>query len=132
MTKEELLTKFPMDPKVQDYFFTNFSTMKVVLNQIMAKQMGMELPERTISDICQIFFYVAINVENALDEQYKFGIYIVNNSLSKQLDIFKNGIIGIGRSSMARGVPLDNILEYLGLYYDDVHKKLFPHQPIIL
>jgi hypothetical protein len=132
MNVDELAIKFPLDSKAKDYFFKYFSKMKEVVAQIVAKQMGMQLPGKSVSEICQIFFYVGINIENALDPRYKFGIDLVNKNFSKQVDIFRNDLISVAKDSISKGVPQDYILEYLCFYYEDVHKKLFPNEPIIL
>lgn len=132
MNVDELPIRFPLTTESKDYFFNTFSAMKNVMSQIVAKQMKMQLPEKTVSDICQIFFYVGINIEHALDVRYKFGIDLVNNNFSKQIEIFRNDLISIARESISRGVPQDYILEYLSFYYEDVHKKLFPNHQIIL
>jgi len=132
MTLDELIRDFPLEPRFQEYFFKSFSTMKQVMDDIVVNSMQMQLPERTTSDLCQIFFYASIDLEKHLDEQFQFGIDIINNHMEKQLNIFKKDIKAIAEATLSRGVPLDNILEYLCLYYDDVHRKIFPTQPIIL
>lgn len=132
MNVDELPIKYPLASETKEYFFKTFSTMKDVMGKIVAKQMGMQLPEKSVSEICQIFFYVGINIENALDERYKFGIDLVNKNFSKQVEIFRNDLLTVARNSISKGVPQDYILEYLCFYYEDVHKKLFPNQPIIL
>lgn len=132
MNVDELPILYPLATESKEYFFKTFSTMKDVMGKIVAKQMGMQLPEKSVSEICQIFFYVGINIENALDERYKFGIDLVNNHFSKQVEIFRDDLLTIARNSISKGVPQDYILEYLCFYYEDVHKKLFPNQPIIL
>lgn len=132
MNVDELPVKYPLASETKEYFFKTFSTMKDVMSKIVAKQMGMQLPEKSVSEICQIFFYVGINIENALDERYKFGIDLVNKNFAKQVEIFRNDLLTVARNSISIGVPQDYILEYLCFYYEDVHKKLFPNQQIIL
>lgn len=131
MNVDELPIRIPLDLKTKEYFFRTFSTMKEVMSQVVAKQMGLQLPEKALSEICQIFFFVAINIEDTLDARYKQGIDLVNNNLSKQLEIFTNDLISIAENSISRGVPEDYILQYLCFYYEDTHKKLFPNQSII-
>jgi len=132
MSTNELPIRFPLLPETKEMFFYFFSTLKNSMGEIVAKQLGMQLPESTISEICQIFFYVCIDNENVLDKRYKFGVDIVNSNLSKHVALVKKYLLSVASESIARGVPSVNILEYLRLYYEDVHKKLFPNQPIIL
>lgn len=132
MNINELLTEFPLVEKEKEYFDSTFSIMKEVLPKVVSQQMNMELPEKVVSEICQIFFYVTINIESALNEQYKFGIDLVNTNFQKQLNIFREDISNIARNAMSRGVPKDNILEYLSCYFQETFEKLFPNQKIIL
>lgn len=132
MNINDLLNKFPLVESEKEYFDSTFSIMKEILPNVVSKQVNMVLPDKTVSEICQIFFYVTINVENALKERYKFGVDLVNNHLQKQLNIFKVGVLDIARNSMSRGVPKDYILEYISCYFQLTFEKIFPNQKIIL
>lgn len=132
MNVDELPTKYPLDPQIKDYFYKTFNTLKDVMKESVSNQMGMQIPTKTISEICQIYFYIGINIEYLLDERYKFGIDLVNRNFSKQNELFMDDLVEIANKSIDRGVPQDKILEYLCFYFEDTHNKLFPHQPIIL
>jgi hypothetical protein len=132
MNVDELPIKYPLDPQITNYLYKFFSQLKDVMTESVSKQMGMQIPPKTVSEICQIFFYVGINIEYLLHDRYKFGIDIVNRNFTKLNEEFREDLINIANKSIQRGVPQDNILEYLCFYYEDVHKKLFPNEPIIL
>ncbi len=132
MNVDSLPIRYPLDPKAKDYFYQTISSLKNILGQTVAKQMNMQLPEKSVSEICQIFFYVAINIENALDPRYKFGVDLVKKNFSKQVAAFQDDLTNIAQNAINKGVPKDFILEYLCFYYEDTQKKLFPTHPIIL
>lgn len=93
--------------------------------------MGIQLPEKDVSEICQIFFCLGNNISLNSDERYQFGIDLVTSDLSESLDIFRKDLVSVVRKSMHKGVPHDHIIEYLAFYYEEVHKKIFTNEPII-
>ena len=132
MNVDSLPIKYPLDPKAKEYFFQTFSSFKNIVNRTVSTQMNMQIPEKSVSEICQIFFYIAINIENTLDPRYKFGVDLVKKNFPKQAEIFQEEVLKLAQKEINKGVPKDFILEYLCFYYEDTHKKLFPNQPIIL
>mgnify|MGYP006424493777 CR=1 FL=1 len=51
----------------------------------VAKQMDMQLPEKSVSEICQIFFCIGTNIQNALNDRYEFGIDLFKRTFSHKL-----------------------------------------------
>lgn len=131
MNLAELPVKYPLSPGTQKYFFKTFSRMKDLISQTVGRRMGIQLPEKDVSEICQIFFCLGNNISLNSDERYQFGIDLVTSDLSESLDIFRKDLVSVVRKSMHKGVPHDHIIEYLAFYYEEVHKKIFTNEPII-
>jgi len=124
--------RYPLDPTTENFIFRTIREMQDLLQETVASQMKIQLPEKAQSEICQIYFYVAINIENLLDPRYKPGIDLINKNFSKQLANFQNDLQGIALSSINKGVPKAYILEYLCMYFESGYKKVFPNQPLII
>ena len=131
MNLTELPIKYPLSKDTQKYFFKTFSRMKDLISQTIGRRMGIQLEEKDVSDICQIFFCLGNQIEPTSDERYNFGIDLVKRDLSESLEIFRKDLVSIVRKSMHKGVPQDHLVEYLAFYYEDVHKKIFTNEPII-
>jgi hypothetical protein len=132
MNIDNLKIQYPLDSKTEEYFFSTLSTMKDVLKNVVEKHMKMELPDKSVSELCQIFFYIAINIEPMLEPKYKPGIDLINKNFPTQLSTFQDGLQNIAINSINRGVPQDYILEYLSMYFESSYRKIFIHQPLIL
>jgi hypothetical protein len=132
MTKS-MIDLYPLDPKVQDFFFKSFISLKEDLDKLLPNLNNVTVSENTISHICQIFFSIAIDVENVFNEDDKYGVQIVKNKLTKQLEIFKNDMVDIIRKTEERNIPelcdKDEILLYIYQYMDIVIEKIFPDTP---
>lgn len=131
MNLAELPIRYPLSSGTQKYFFKTFSRMKDLISQTVGRRMGIQLPEKDVSEICQIFFCLGNNISLNSDERYQFGIDLVTSDLSESLDIFRKDLVSVVRKSMHKGVPHDHIIEYLAFYYEEVHKKIFTNEPII-
>lgn len=132
MNHSELMSRFPLEPEWQNFFRHAMIGIKDNLNSVVAKEMNMELPEHVLSQACQIFFYIPMDLDKLLKEQYKPLVGIVNKYYSNQLPQVKDNLVKLMNSSFQKGVPKDNLLEYIAFYIDDAHSKIFPNQPIIL
>ena len=131
MNLAELPVKFPLSSGTQKYFFKTFSRMKDLISQTVGRRMGIQLSEKDVSEICQIFFCLGNGIEPKSDERYQFGVELVKSDLSESLGIFRKDLVSIVRKSMHKGLPHDHIIEYLAFYYEDVHKKIFTNEPIV-
>lgn len=131
MNLAELPIRYPLSSVTKKYFFKTFSTMKDVVLQTVGRRMGIQLPEKDVSEICQIFFCLGNHIEPTSEERFKFGIDLIKRDFSESLEIFRNNLVSVVRKSMHKGVPHDHIVEYLAFYYEDVHKQIFTNEPIV-
>ena len=131
MNLAELPIKYPLSPPTQKYFFKTFSGMKDLITQTVGRRMGIQLLEKDVADICQIFFCLGNDIEPTSDERFNFGIDLVKRDFSESLGIFRKDLVSIVRKSNHKGVPQDHLIEYLAFYYEDVHKKIFTIEPVV-
>lgn len=131
MNLAELPIRYPLSPGTQKYFFKTFSRMKDLVSQTVGRRMGIQLPEKDVSEICQIFFCLGNDIQLTSDDRFNFGIGLISKDFSESLDIFRKDLVSVLRKSMHKGVPQDNLVEYLAFYYEDVHKQIFTNQPIV-
>ena len=132
MNPNELMKRFPLEPEWKEFFEHTVMGVKESLNSLVAKEIKMELPEHVLSQACQIIFYIPMDLYKLLREQYKPLVGIVKRYYSNQLPQIKDNLVNLMNNSFQKGIPKDNLLEYIAFYIDDAHSKFFPNQPIIL
>ncbi|HEY5371073.1 MAG TPA: hypothetical protein VIJ75_18980 [Hanamia sp.] len=132
MTPSQLLTNYPLDNGIRNYFFETMVAVKNELSTVVAQKMNMQLPEQVLSQACQTFFYIGMDLDKLLAPQYQPLVNIVSNHFRKALQDLETNLVEIMRHSFQRGIPKDDLLPYIACYIEEAHKRNFPTQPIIL
>ena len=132
MTGSQLLVSYPLNKEMKNYFFETMSAVKNELNTVVAKEMNMQLPEQVLSQACQTFFYIGMDLDKLLAPRYHPLINLIANHFKRPLEDLESNLVEIMRHSFQRGVPKENLLEYIACYVEEAHKNIFSNQPIIL
>lgn len=132
MSPKQLLENYPLDTETRKYFYETMNAVNHDLKTVVSTKMNMELPENVLSQACQTFFYIGMDLDKLLASQYKPLVNIISNHFNKPLQDLEKNLLEVMRHSYQRGVQKDDLIVYIACYIEDAHKKIFPTQPIIL
>ena len=90
------------------------------------------MPEETLSELTQIYYLIVIDMDQTIDDRFKPLIEMVKTRLDKQLQLFKDAVYQLAKNSVQRGVPIEDIFLYLGLYFDYAFSRVYPGHRLIL
>ncbi len=130
-TFDTVLKKCPLEENSINHFYKIFGVITADIRKIFSEIGGIKLPEKAVSDFCQLLFYKTIGIEHTINKRptYRMSSSFIDKYFGDQISALRHHIETFAMYSMTRGVPKNEMVFYLiNLYHEAVHSKHFKGQ----